>query len=260
MFDLRHVGNWVSGQVHTRWTASTHSVSARVQEMIDQAWTAASARPGVNLFDGAMCRLEESRQADDQLELLLSHTSYKMFMGTNLSHPELADTLGSNALANPVGASSVLITADGQVMLGRRNDRVAYYPGRIHPFAGALEPQAPLDVFAEVRRELAEELDIGDDNIQHIACTGMIQDRALRQPELTFFVQTTLLHQQVQHHLKDDEHLSTFSVPVDAQRVLDALRSDQPFTPVATGTLLLWGRLAFGQEWFDQARSAMGIG
>lgn len=225
--------------------------------MIDDAWRNASSRPGINLFDGSLCRLERSQEVDDLLELVVSPTSYKAFVGTNLWHPELAQTLGPDALANPLGASAVLLTSDGHAMLGRRNASVAYYPHRIHPFAGSLEPQAPLDVFAEVRRELAEELDLGESHISRIVCTGMIEDCAIRQPELTFFVETVLPLDQARRLLKDDEHLSIWSVPAEAHEVIEALHSSAPFTPVALGTLLLWGRVAFGDSWYEQARTGL---
>ena len=79
----------------------------------------------------------------DRLALTLSNTTYKHFLGTNLTHPELADRYGREILANPVGVSPALLTADNFLMMGRRNASVAYYPNRIHPFAGALDPSTP---------------------------------------------------------------------------------------------------------------------
>ena len=61
-----------------------------------------------------------------------------------------------------LGISVALISRDQRLVMGRRNERVAYYPGRIHPFAGALEPADELDIFAAVRRELQEELGLAE--------------------------------------------------------------------------------------------------
>ena len=53
------------------------------------------------------------------------------------------DNHGSaDCLANPVGVSPALLSADNFLIMGRRNASVAYYPNRIHPFAGALEPRS----------------------------------------------------------------------------------------------------------------------
>src|SRR2546423_316715 len=86
--------------------------------------------------------------------------------------PILADRFGPQVLANPVGVSPALLTADNYLMMGRRNASVAYYPGRIHPFAGALDPQDS-DVFAAVRRELKEELAFEIQDVTEIFCTGI---------------------------------------------------------------------------------------
>ena len=59
-----------------------------------RAWDEVNARPGVRLFDGAMCRLESWAVRGDRLELVLSETTYRTFLGTNLSNPGLADRFG----------------------------------------------------------------------------------------------------------------------------------------------------------------------
>ena len=64
-------------------------------------------------------------------------------------------------------------------MLGRRNATVAYYPSRVHPFAGSLEPADDLDVFDDVFRESREELALGKGDIADIVCTGVAEDQSL---------------------------------------------------------------------------------
>src|SRR4051794_34679254 len=60
---LHAVGEWAPGALRTRWVRATRVVPADVQKVIDQEWAEASARPGVRLFDGPMCRLESWRAA-----------------------------------------------------------------------------------------------------------------------------------------------------------------------------------------------------
>ena len=43
------------------------------------------------------------------MHLTLSPTSYKPFLGTNLSNAKLADKYGHKILANPVGLSCLMI-------------------------------------------------------------------------------------------------------------------------------------------------------
>ena len=223
-----------------------------VERLIDQAWQVALGRPGVRLFDGPMCRLERWAASPQRLELDLSVTSYKPFMGTNLSHPELAEQFGRDVMANPVGVSPALHTADNYLMLGRRNSTLAYYPGRTHPFAGALEPRDQGDLFAAVRRELAEELSLGDADVAEVRCTGIAEDVALRQPEMLFRVRTTLTRRQIETQVHAEEHGGSVAVPGTPESVEQVI-GDPTLTPVAVASLLLWGRVTFGKEWFEEA-------
>lgn len=246
MVKIRLSGEWLERQVRCRWTAGTFDPPEEARRAIEAAWAAAASRPGVRLFDGPMCRLEGLSAEGDHLELALSRTSYKAFMGTNISNAHLADRYGGNCLANPVGLSSALVSRDGFLLLGLRNQSVAYYPGRIHPFAGALEPADDVNVFDEARRELREELALTEEDIEGIGCIGMVEDPALRQPELVFLVRSVLDREQIDSRLDSTEHAGMLAVAPDAgdiQRMLD----DSRLTPVAAGTLMLWSRRMRGE-------------
>src|SRR5215213_5659168 len=190
MLTFLQTGDWSPGDVAVEWVAPGRRVVPEVEAIIDRTWAEALARPGAHLFDGPMLRLERWTVAPDgRLRLALSPTRYKPFFGTNMSHPELADRYGPAVLANPVGVSAALETADGFLLLGRRNAAVAYYPERVHPFAGALEPADGDDVFA-----------------------ALVEDRALRQPELIFLARGTLTRRDVESNLDRAEHRGTFAV------------------------------------------------
>jgi 8-oxo-dGTP pyrophosphatase MutT (NUDIX family) len=224
-----------------------------VEEAIERAWAAARARPGVHLFDGPMCRLERWEVSGDgrRLRLALSETSYKPFFGTNMSHPELADRFGPEVMANPVGVSPALETSDGFLLLGRRNGAVAYYPNRVHPFAGALDPKDGGDLFAAVRRELREELSLEEADVPEVRCTGVASDPALRQTEFIFRARCTVPRQAVESRLDAQEHRGVVAIPATQDTVMTAAR-DPVLTPVAVAALLLWGRGAFGDSWFTR--------
>jgi 8-oxo-dGTP pyrophosphatase MutT (NUDIX family) len=255
---LHAVGDWSARAVTvSRGPTSSWRAPADVETLIDAAWAAALARPGVHLFDGPMCRLESWSASPDRLALTLSHTTYKRVLGTNLTHPHLADRHGREILANPVGVSPALLTADGHLMMGRRNGSVAYYPHRIHPFAGALDP-ADTDPFAAVRRELHEELSLANTDISDVRCTGIAEDLSIRQPELIFLATTTRTRAQIESALDPTEHHDTWSTPATPHTVAAALADPTDFTPVATASLLLYGRLAFGAPWFNRTSHSAG--
>jgi len=265
MLTFHAIGDWARGQVSVDWTPSTRPLVGEIETLIDQAWKQARARPGVHLFDGPMCRLESWEASPASLRLRLSPTSYRVFLGTNLIHPELADShpdLGRRVLANPVGVSPALLSGDGWIMMGRRNSSVAYYPERVHPFAGALEPRDGGDAFATLVRELREELAFTETDILagSIHCTGIAEDQAIRQPELILRLEATLTRAQIEAKLDAMEHSGTWAVQATAQGIEDLLAGDlcRQLTPVAVAALLLWGRVRFGDAWFARQCDAAG--
>lgn len=236
------------GEITIEWVPDSRPRLPEAEALIDAAWQQAAARPGVHLFDGPMCRLESFRAEPSRLTLLLSPTSYKPFLGTNLSHPELADRFGPSILANPVGVSSLLQTSDDILLLGRRNDSVAYYPSRIHPFAGSLEPRDD-DVFSAVRRELDEELSLADGDLKELVCAGIAEDLRIRQPELIFLAKTLRSKAEIESTLDEAEHSALLAVPAE-RSALEASLDEPLLTPVALASLLLWGGARFGIDWF----------
>jgi 8-oxo-dGTP pyrophosphatase MutT (NUDIX family) len=251
MLTFHAIGDWSPDRVHHLTSESTRRIVPQVQSAIEAAWQKTFAKPGLLLFDGPMLRLESWQATPDQLTLTLSRTTYKEFLGTNLLNPHLADQFGGEILANPVGVSPALETSDGYLMFGRRNATVAYYPDRIHPFAGALEPKDSADVFAAVRRELHEELGLGDSDIGDLRCTGIAEDQSIRQPELIFRATVSRTRRQIQESVDRKEHHGSWSVHADRHAIEEALGDASELTPVAVASLLLWGQVKFGHPWFS---------
>jgi 8-oxo-dGTP pyrophosphatase MutT (NUDIX family) len=269
MLRFQALGNWPQPAIATAWTPSTRRTDPTVESAINSAWSIAAARLGTRLFDGPMCRLESWHATPHQLHLQLSPTSYKPFLGTNMANPHFASQFGPEVMANPLGVSSILLTADNWLLLGRRNQSVAYYPGRIHTFAGCLEPadndnadstacNAAPNVFSAARRELAEELGLTPADTADMHCVGLAQDQLLLQSELLFFVRLPLPRARVERQLDAEEHHSMFAVSAIAAQVehivaaRGALPNQPVLTPIAVAALLLWGRRMLGQEWFSR--------
>ena len=252
------IGDWKPADVVARWVEDRRPRIPEVEEIIERSWREAQNRPGIHLFDGPVCRLECFR-AGEKLELDLSRTSYKIAWGTNLNNASLADRFGAGALANGVGLSCALESADGYLMLGKRNAAVAFYPRRVHPFAGTLEPTQNLDVFAEARRELSEELGFTDSDISRMSCVGIVEDAALRQPEMVFAVKSARTRGEIEQMLDVTEHESCRTIAPSTQEVARTL-VEPILTPGAVGATLLWGLRQFGRAWFDEAQRAVNLG
>jgi 8-oxo-dGTP pyrophosphatase MutT (NUDIX family) len=251
------IGHWEPADVFVRWVPENRTRADDIEKIIAKTWDEAQSRPELKLFDGPMCRLERFT-AGKTLELELSPTSYRIFWGTNLNNSGLAKKYGRGSLANAVGLSCALESADGFLMLGQRNASVAYYPSRIHPFAGALEPAEKMDVFAEARRELKEELGLESEDIAGLACVAIIEDVSIAQPELIVSAKITRTRSQLENSLDQTEHDSLMAIEPIRHKVESSL-SDSAMTPVALGTILLWGREHFGADWFDAAQRAVNL-
>jgi 8-oxo-dGTP pyrophosphatase MutT (NUDIX family) len=227
----------------------------QVEEIIWRAWEEAQAMPGIRLFDGPMCRLERWVDEGEVLCLDLSRTSYRVFFGTNLHGGRRVLRYGPEVLANPLGVSCALHTADDRLLLGLRNERVAYYPSRIHPFAGSLEPSDELDVFKAIQRELDEELGLEASDVIEAHCLGLVEDESLRQPELVVHMRVKRAAEELVKTVDESEHGGC--VVVGAEEAAVARWVDNPLlTPVAVGTLLLWGRWRFSEQWYETQRQA----
>jgi hypothetical protein len=248
------IGVFRPGQVRLTWTASTRKIVPQIEATIESRWNRALQRPGIHLFDGPMARLEAVQVRDGILHLSLSHTSYRIFVGTNLTTTPREGSADPDTFANPVGLSTLLISEDGYLVLGRRNGKVAYYPLHVHPFAGCLEPAESVDVFDEVRRELHEELSFIPADIAEITCIGIAEDQMLLQPELIFATRSTRRLREIEASLKPEEHHGIFTAHATQAGIESAIAAAEQFTPIAIASLLLWGRLQLGESWFDAQR------
>ena len=84
-----------------------------------------------------------------------------------------------------------------------------------------------------------------------IRCTGIAEDLSIRQPELIFLARTTRTRGQVEAALDRTEHHGSWAVAAERDAVeaaLDAAAPRDAFTPVAVASLLLYGRLAWGDD------------
>lgn len=248
------MGDWPPGRVACTDVPSSFSVPPEVRQRIDRDWEQVMRELRGHLYDGPMCRLERFEVRGDTLHLALSRTSYKYHYGTNIRDPGLAERLGEQALARPLGVSCALVTSDGFLLMGRRNENVAYYPSRVHPFAGAVEPAEHVDVFDEVRRELREELHLDDyADLTDLRCVGVVEDWLLRHPELIVLVRCRPTRAELDRQVDAKEHHESFAVE-PTESAIDAAIRNPLLTPVAVATVMLWAKRLLGEAWFAAAR------
>jgi 8-oxo-dGTP pyrophosphatase MutT (NUDIX family) len=221
---------------------------------IERVWQQALAQRGVHLFDGPLCRLEDIRIDERGLHLGISPTTYRVFMGTNGRHPQWADDHGRQVMADPIGTSVALRSADGVLVFGRRSQRVALYPGHAHPFGGTMEPRTDggaVDVLGEMRRELQEEAGITASDLTDLRVIALIEDRHLRQPELIYAATCSLSVAEITSRIHADEHTGSWLLADERGALEQALTNGNSITPVLAGTVLAWGWRRFGDDWLN---------
>lgn len=230
-------GSWPESAVRVEIVASTRRIEPAIEERIEQAWQRALAKPGVHLFDGSVARFEGLAFDSSRVSVRLSRSSYRIVVGTNFDNAQLADEFGPDVMANPFGVSAGLISADGFLVLGVRSNRVAYYPGRVHPFAGSLEIRDQINLFDDARRELREEISLSSDSIESIRLAAIVEDLHMRHPESIFLVRTTMTADELKSQLDVEEH-GELCVTRIRRSELESLSLDQRLTPFALAVVM----------------------
>jgi 8-oxo-dGTP pyrophosphatase MutT (NUDIX family) len=150
-----------------------------------------------------------------------------------------------------MGTSSVLVTKEGAVVVGRRSSSVVGYAGALHSFGGMLEAvdlkSGAVDVFASLKRELREELGLADEEIAAPVLEGIILEPLIHQPEMIFHARVGLTFAELQARWKSaesgDEHdelLALEEAPADPEAEFERLA---PVSPIGKAALAMyWSR------------------
>ncbi len=255
---------FVETQVDRADIDESRPTSPVVEELIARTWeaeTRLAAESGRTLYNGRLARLLSAEATTDRLYLRFAETCYRDFLCTNLLNARKVARIHRAMLADAVGTSSIVLTTDGYLVLGRRSDRVAFHTGFLHTFGGMLEAadrtNDGYDVFSGARRELMEELDLRAFEITNMTLTGLVRDRAILQPELVFDASVSLgkreLADRFRHDLSGGEHLAIEFIADDPDGVVNFLSRAAQVAPAAQGALLLHGRHQWGAAWYDRA-------
>jgi 8-oxo-dGTP pyrophosphatase MutT (NUDIX family) len=240
-----------------------------VEAMIEETWrqcTAKARRDKQVLFNGLLVRLDRWWIDEGHLRLHTGPTDYRRFMGTNFCNGARIGEFGPENYANPLGVSAVVITSDGWLVLGRRRSDLACHGGYLHLVGGTLDsqdrtPEDTLDVFAAMRRELAEELCVTNGELAEVVCTGLIRDPSIHQPELMFDAGITLCWEELLARFDQaapgQEHSALELCPDDSAAIGPFVGGSRLIAPIAVGGLLLHGRHQWGLEWYR--RTCLGL-
>jgi len=264
-FRIQTTGPFTPEQISTSVNQSPQPRNPAVEAIIEQTWEAEkalAAQSGAILYNGSLARLDDVQASPAGLHLALSRTHFRDFVGTNLHNAARVMSLGRQYLADPLGTGINVLTGDGFLVYGRRSRSVAFHAGFVHTFGGLIEDadrreDGSYDVMGATIRELIEELRVDRDEIIGISLLGIVRDIEILQPELIFDVRVRPgrdeLHRRLRTEPIEAEHTAMLSVHDSPESVVPFIKSATPMTPVAQASLLLHGRFAWGQEWYENS-------
>ncbi len=264
-FSIDAMQNFDASEITQAWHGLNRPTSPAVERIIRETWETQKAlaeQTTVVLFNDDLVRASRITCTKTKLHFELGPTCFRDFLGTNLFNAQQVAKDDLGYLADALGISSIVVTADGFIALGRRNDSVAYHGGFLHMFGGLVDQsdrddQGSYDLFGAAIRELHEELTVSDREISKIVVIGVVRDQSILQPELLFDVTIGATKAEVLERFdplaKDQEHTAIEFVHNDPDAVLPFLRRAAPIAAVAEAGLLIHGRNHWGQSWYEQA-------
>ncbi len=243
------------------WRDQPRPPHPELDRLVAETWNAFVAqcrRNRQHLFNGPMARLLSYVRRDSRWHLEVGPTDYANYIGTNYLNYEKGDVIGWDLFANPLGVSTLLVTSDHWLVLGRRGQHLAVCPGMLHLFGGTMDPSDRLpdgrmDAFGCARRELGEELGIRSTEIVSLKCTGLVREATSRQPELIFECECTCSLSDLLERLRpghpEEEHAALECCIPEEHEICAFIAGTGQVAPVAAAALGVYGRRHFGEDW-----------
>jgi 8-oxo-dGTP pyrophosphatase MutT (NUDIX family) len=175
---------------------SLHSINYR--------WSTFLSR-NPNSFNGRLCRVDGyriygARENAGSLDLYLSDTDYKEFVGTRESLFE--SRFGKEKMANPLSVAAILVSNDSKLLIGRRSSNTDASKSSFSVVAGYIDPEKDIsdgynhvtatsmkkiDIFNGMIREIYEETGIKEGEIKQLICIGLLDNKKHNQINIPFY-------------------------------------------------------------------------
>jgi hypothetical protein len=227
------------------------------EKFIDEAWEAyvrTSTDARIAAYNGRVFRLDSFEWRNGRLSLTLSDIDFRSYIGSGTN--QFVAAFPHAPRANPLSVSVALVTIDRQIVLEKRN-RIDARRRKYHVIAGFMEREFDVsdgqpNPFGTLRREVREELGLILEG--PLYGTGLV--RAVYGSELSFYCRLPISF----------ESLLEIKANGDTDCEIDALEAieDSPaavasflvhhttdFVPSGRACLLLYGREAYGEHWYD---------
>jgi hypothetical protein len=239
-------------KVNVRW-------EGRAEAYIRRTWNSylrSSRGRGVKVYNGDLLRLDDHCHEMGVLRMHVSDVDFRTYVGTAL--PAFTEAFPEAPRANPLAVCIVLVTSDGRIVIERRS-QIDAYRGRYHVIAGFMEKDADTtnggpDPFEVINREVREELGVVLDGEPR--ATGLI--RTAMGSEVCFSSSLSISFKALletkagaRTDAEIDDLLGIGDSPTSVVSFLVEHSAD--VVPSGRACLLLHGRVAYGEQWYNEA-------
>jgi len=178
-------GPFINQQIHIVWNEQQYSFPTDFVKKVDDYW-AHIKEP--HIFNGELVRLNEIELDTSSLLLGLSLTNYATLLYSNAHIDLILKTWGRKYLANALGISAVVVTADKKIVLMKRSKNVGEFPDCWDVFGGHIDKPGKgckPDVYSAMKKELFQELAL-DESEYFLEFLAVVKAFINQKPEMIF--------------------------------------------------------------------------
>jgi hypothetical protein len=212
----------LSGRLELRCVRPVWRSSPEVDREVARIWNGAATNSDRSLHDGTILCVSELR---DPVEV--APVAYRYFF---------AQTVAPRLFSHPLTALAVsgIVTCEGKLVLGRRSESVVQDAGMLELMpsgsvdADRVSPDGEVDVAAQFRQELYEELGIPAEQASEACVLGLIEDRDKHVVDVVIGARLICTFAALVHahsRLQRPEYTSLLAVtPDELQQMIDSGR------------------------------------
>lgn len=263
--DILVEGRFDRRRVTVRHVRKGVSLSQEQEQYIREQWqqfvenqVASNSELTLHPYSGKLFRLLNFRVSDSTLQMSLGEVSFDEYVVSKTA--EFVRRFG-DVKAVPVAVVAVVTTSDDCLVLGEGRLGTE----QIGMAAGCMEREDPITheelsphPFDQMERELAEETGVHAEEIESMACLGILGHV---EPYVVFDVKLRIPFRILvdERTPRDLEFKRFLSIGSDPGSVSSCVMDKEAIMALyCVSSLLFWGKHAFGRNWFETLVGQLG--
>mgnify|MGYP006279257877 CR=1 FL=1 len=248
VFHIYFTTRMMRHHVRILWESLPLSLPSLLEQSIHTFW---QTLPKTHIFNGTVARLDTWEWSSDRrgLHLYLRPSEYRTLLYSNAHVSEICAAWGRRYLANVLGISAVLLSADKHIVFMKRSQDVGEFPGCFDVFGGHIDVSASHNapcVFAAMEQELDEEVNLAPADYD-LELIGLLKSVPNQKPELVFLATSLLSTSEIlkrAQRARDRHEYSDFHWVSDGHELQQFLTTrKEQFSPSAFGSLCVFEKI-----------------